>query len=179
MVLVFRFSFHSAQATTQEAKFRSKHTASKVSERYSYWCMGKGERKRNKELRVLSRVLQGQALSTCRVLCSHLSHPGQLNLFPFSCATKSFPSTPKVLLFPSWQCGATTAAVPASPGTAPHTFQTFLRILVQFRMASSCPKSTGGTRWEITWLEDFHTCLQRCNFNEHKWNLEEQTIQYW
>lgn len=111
--------------------------------------MGKGERKRNKELRVLSRVLQGQPLSTCRVLCSHLSHPGQLNLFPFSCATKSFPSTLKVLCSPAGsveprqlQCQPAQTQLP--------TFQTFLRILVRFRMASSCPKSTGGTRWEIT-----------------------------
>lgn len=91
MVLVFRFSFHGAQATTQEAKFCCKYTASKVPERHSHWCMDKGERKRNKELRALSRVLQGQPLSTCRILWSHLSHPGQLKLFPFSCATKPFP----------------------------------------------------------------------------------------
>lgn len=53
VVLVFRFSFHSAQAITQEAKFCCKHTASKVSERHSHWCMGKGERKKNKELSAL------------------------------------------------------------------------------------------------------------------------------
>lgn len=166
--LDFRFSFHSAQATTQEAKFCCKHTASKVPERLSRWCMGKGEKKRNKKLGALSRILQGQPLSTCRVLCPHLSHPGQLNLCLLLCY-QILPTRPMVLLFPSWQRGVRTAAMPVSPDTAPYMFQTFLRILVQFRMASSWAKSMGkgGTRWEITWLGDFRSCLQKLSLNEH------------
>lgn len=122
VVLVFRFSFHGALATTQEAKFCCKPTASKVPESHSHWFMGKGERKKNKEFRALSRVLRGQPLSTCRILSSHASHPGQLNLFPFSCVTKSFPHTrTHALQLAAWSQDSWNASKPrhSSPQVSP------------------------------------------------------------
>lgn len=49
--------------------------AFRVPGRHSHLHVGKGKRKRSKELRVLSRVFQGQPFSPCGVLCSHLSLP--------------------------------------------------------------------------------------------------------
>ena len=85
--------------------------------------MGKGKRKRNKELRALSKVFQGQPFSPLwGTLFSPKSPPGQLNLFPLSCGTEPFPCTPTVLSHSTWHRGASTAgmpaAMPASPATA-------------------------------------------------------------
>lgn len=61
--------------TTQEARFCYTRAASRVLGSHSHLWEGKGKKKRNKELRALSRVLQGQPFSLnaskCSRSCSH------------------------------------------------------------------------------------------------------------
>ena len=138
--------------TTQEAKFCYRCVTSGVLVSHSHLCMGKGKRKRNKELGTLSRVLQGQPFSPCVVLCPSLSLPQvnstsfpspNLSHAPLRCCCTPPGSVEPAPLESQWQCQQAQPQLPALPWTT-------VRIPVWSRLAFPWAKSTGGTKQEAS-----------------------------
>jgi len=110
---------------TQEAKFCYRCAAPRVPEHRPPLCVGKAKRKRNKELRELSGVLQAQPFSPHGPFCSCLSLPQVSSTSSPSPEVLGPSHAPHSAASPhlaawSWHCWKASGNAAASPAPAAH-----------------------------------------------------------